>query len=160
SRPFAGATTATTGAMQLARPACGDPVATQRTHGHIVYLITDTTDLRACAHCARRSFSPKATHLRALASNTLKKRNVFLHILPTISVRARIAPVVASFAEGDTFASFSEQHIRASARHIIFQFASIASNTLKKRNVFLHILKICEHREQHIKKTERFFTHS
>jgi hypothetical protein len=84
SRQFAGATTATTGAMQLARPACGDPVATQRTHGRTLYLKTDTTDLRACAHCARRCFfhSPKATHLRASASNTLKKRNVFLHILP------------------------------------------------------------------------------
>jgi hypothetical protein len=78
-------------------------------------------------------------------------------------VRARIAPVVVSFAEGNTFASASEQHIRASARHIFFQFASIASNTferqrdtfsynlrssasntLKKRNVFLHILLIHE----------------
>ena len=67
SRWFAGATTGTTGAMQLTLPACGDKLATQRTHGHALYV----------------------------------------KLTPPTSVRARIAPVVASFGAADTFASIA-----------------------------------------------------
>ena len=98
---------ATTGAMQLAGPACGDFVATQRTHGAtICYVIT----------------------------------------VIVVSVRARIAPVVAVIAGGDTFASGSEQHIKKTERFFTHSshLRAGASNTLKKRNVFLHILSIYE----------------
>ena len=44
-----------------------------RTH---IVLKTATTDLRACAHCARRCFSHSAqpTHLRTLACNTFERQ--------------------------------------------------------------------------------------
>ena len=45
---------ATSGAMQHASHACGDRVATQRTHGSTNYAIFTSLTLRACAHCARR----------------------------------------------------------------------------------------------------------
>jgi hypothetical protein len=41
---------------------------------------------------------------------------IYVEHTPPKSVRARIAPVVAVIAEGDTFASVSEQHIKKTER--------------------------------------------
>ncbi|HKL92701.1 MAG TPA: hypothetical protein VJ871_05400 [Bacteroidales bacterium] len=91
--------------MQLARPACGDVVAIQRTHGHALYVnLTPPTSVRAHIAPARLSASSR--------------------LLGPISVHARIAPVAASFGAADTFASVSEQHIKKTERflHILLLF--------------------------------------
>ena len=77
-RPFAGATTATTGAMQLARPACGDPVATQRTHGSSVYL-KKRHHLHPCVRALRPSLPlsfAEGNTFKKLRFLTPSKRNV------------------------------------------------------------------------------------
>src|SRR5690554_1768982 len=63
-------------AMRLARPACGDPVATQRTHGSSVYLKKDTIYICACAHCAPRCLFhlPKATHSKNFVFDTFETK--------------------------------------------------------------------------------------
>ena len=76
-------------------------------------------------------------------------------------VRALRPSLLHSFAEGDTFASVSEQHIKKT-----FRFFTHSSDDLRacahcaRRCFFRRCLHICEQREQHIKKKERFFTHS
>jgi hypothetical protein len=70
--------------MQLARPACGDFVATLRTHGSANYVISIFTIFSVRARIAP---------LEIAQSDLPYKYDA--------SVRARIAPGGASFAEGD-----------------------------------------------------------
>ncbi|MDD3167761.1 MAG: hypothetical protein PHN20_10100, partial [Bacteroidales bacterium] len=77
----------------------------QRTHGHALYVnLTPPTSVRARALRPSLLHSAQPTHLRALASNTLKKRNVFLHIL-LLFERQRDRPINAkkTYPDGKSF---------------------------------------------------------
>ena len=91
--------------MPLARPAFGDLVATQRTHGHALYV----------------------------------------KLTPSISVRARIAPVVASFIRRSRhICEQREQHIRAKRDTFSSNLRAAASETFLEKKSILESVKIDE----------------
>ena len=99
-------TTATTGAMQLARPACGDFVATLRTHGSANYVISIFTIFSVRARIAPLEIAQSDLPYKYDAS--VRARIAPLEIAQSdltykydASVHPRIAPGGASFAEGD-----------------------------------------------------------